>query len=119
MQYAALARAGYSDILYLTEIYNNVIAGGKWEKMMDKSPYASDTGAQFGMPYAALANDINDAKGELPDEGYIYVPAENYSASRGNWQMLDNLGVGGKSITVWPITMPPTPLPMPAAGLPT
>ena len=103
MKYAALARAGYSDILYLTNIYNNVLAGGKWQKMMDKSPNASDTGSQFGMPYAATANDTNDAKGELPDEGYIYVPSDSYTASRGAWQTLDNLGVGGRSVTVWPI----------------
>ena len=103
MSYAALARSGYSDILYLTNIYNNVLAGGKWEKMMDKSPNGSDTGAQFGMPYAALASDINDSKGELPDEGYIYVPSTSYTNSRGGWQTLQNLGVGDNSITVWPI----------------
>ena len=103
MMYAALARAGYSDIVYLTNIFNTQTAGGKWEKMMDKSPNASDTGAQFGMPYAATTSDINDAKGELPDEGYIYVPSDSYTASRGSWQTLANLGVGDNSITVWPI----------------
>lgn len=103
MNYAALARSGYSDILYLTNIYNNVLAGGKWEKMMDKSPNGSDTGSQFGMPYAALASDVNDSKGELPDEGYIYVPSTSYTNSRGGWQTLANLGVGDNSITVWPI----------------
>lgn len=103
MSYAALARSGYSDILYLTNIYNNVLAGGKWQKMMDKSPNGSDTGSQFGMPYAALASEVNDTKGELPDEGYIYVPSTSYSNSRGGWQTLANLGVGDNSITVWPI----------------
>jgi len=103
MKYAALARAGYSDILYLTNIFNTQTAGGKWEKMMDKSPNASDTGAQFGMPYAATASDINDAQGEMPDEGYIYVPSDSYTAIRGNWQTLANLGVGDRSISVWPI----------------
>ena len=103
MKYAALARSGYSDILYLTNIFNTQLAGGKWEKMMDKSPNGSDTGSQFGMPYAATASDVNDAKGEMPDEGYIYVPSTSYTNSRGNWQTLENLGVGDKSITVWPI----------------
>lgn len=103
MQYAALARTGYSDILYLTNIFNTQLAGGKWEKMMNKSPNASDTGSQFGMPYTATASEINDSKGELLDQGYNYVPADSYTNSRGSWQTLDNLGVGGKSITVWPI----------------
>ena len=103
MKYAALARAGYSDILYLTNIFNTQTAGGKWNGMMDKSPNASDTGSQFGMPYAAMASDVGDAKGELFDEGYQYVPSDSYTASRGEWKTLDNLGVGGKSITVWPI----------------
>ena len=103
MKYAALARAGYSDIVYLTNIFNTQIAGGKWEKMMDKSPNGSDTGSQFGMPYAATASDTNDAKGELPDEGYQYVPSDSYTANRGEWQTFENLGVGDKSITIWPI----------------
>ena len=103
MKYAALARAGYSDILYLTNIFNNQLAGGKWNAMMDKSPNGSDTGSQFGMPYAATASDTNDAKGELFDEGYQYVSSDSYTSSRGNWQTLENLGVGGKSVTVWPI----------------
>ena len=103
MQYAALARQGYSDILYLTNIFNTQLAGGKWDGMMDKSPNGSDTGMQFGMPYAAMASDINDAKGKLPEEGYIYVPGDSYTASRGEWQTLQNLGVGGNSVTVWPI----------------
>ena len=103
MQYAALARTAYSDILYLTNIFNTQTAGGKWNGMMDKSPNASDTGAQFGMPYAATASDVNDAKGEVFDEGYIYVPSTSHSGSRGAWQTLENLGVGDNSITVWPI----------------
>ena len=103
MQYAALARTAYSDILYLTNIFNTQTAGGKWNGMMDKSPNASDTGAQFGMPYAATASDVNDAVGDVFDEGYIYVPSTSYSGSRGAWQTLQNLGVGDNSITVWPI----------------
>lgn len=103
MQYAALARSGYSDIIYLTNIFNTQTAGGKWNGMMDKSPNASDTGAQFGMPYAAMASEVNDAKGEVFDEGYIYVPSTSFTNSRGAWQTLENLGVGSNSITVWPI----------------
>ena len=103
MQYAAMARTAFSDIAYLTNIYNTQLAGGKWNGMMHKSPNAN-TGIQFGMPYTATASEINDATAdELLDEGYIYVPSDSYTNSRGTWQTLDNLGVGGKSITVWPI----------------
>ena len=102
MQYAALARAGYSDIVYLTNIFNTQTAGGKWNGMMNKSPNSS-SGIQFGMPYVATASDTNDAKGEIPDEGYQYVPCDSYTASRGSWLTLENLGVGDKSITIWPI----------------
>ncbi|MBO6060373.1 MAG: hypothetical protein J6P67_09570, partial [Bacteroidaceae bacterium] len=102
MQYAALARAGYSDIVYLTNIFNTQTAGGKWNGMMNMSPNSS-SGIQFGMPYTATASDTNDAKGEVPDEGYQYVSCDSYTASRGAWQTLENLGVGGKSITIWPI----------------
>lgn len=103
MKYANLARTSYSDIVYLTNVFNTQTAGGKWNGMMDKSPNASDTGSQFGMPYAATASDVNSAKGEIPDEGYIYVQSDSYTNSRGDWKTLENLGVGDKSITVWPI----------------
>ena len=103
MKYANLARTSYSDIVYLTNIFNTQTAGGKWNGIMDKSPNASDTGSQFGMPYAATASDVNSAKGEIPDEGYIYVQSDSYTSSRGDWKTLENLGVGDKSITVWPI----------------
>ena len=103
MQYAALARQAFSDILYLTNIFNTQTAGGKWNGMMNRSPNASSTGSQFGMPYAATASDVVDAQGELPDEGYVYVASDSYTNSRGTWQTLQNLGVGGNSITVWPI----------------
>ncbi|MBR6129871.1 MAG: glycosyl hydrolase 115 family protein [Bacteroidaceae bacterium] len=103
MHYAALARSGYSDVVYLTDIFNNQTAGGKWNGMMNKSPNASTTGPQFGMPYAATSSEVNDAKGEVFDEGYVYLPGTSYTGSRGTWQTLENLGVGGQSITVWPI----------------
>ena len=103
MRYAALARQGYSDIVHLTNIFNTQTAGGKWNGMMNRSPNASTSGIQFGMPYTATADEVNDARGELPEEGYMYVPSDSYTASRGTWQTLENLGVGDKSITVWPI----------------
>ena len=103
MRYAALARQGYSDIVYLTNIFNTQTAGGKWNGMMNRSPNASTSGIQFGMPYTATADEVNDARGELPEEGYMYVPSDSYTASRGTWQTLENLGVGDRSITVWPI----------------
>ena len=103
MQYAAMARTGYADILYLTNIYNTQLAGGKWNGMMDKSPNASDTGIQFGMPPTATASDVNSVRGEMPEENTIIVPIDSYTGSRGAWQTLQNLGVGGNSLTVWPI----------------
>jgi len=103
MQYAALAQTGYADIVSLTNTYNTQTAKGKWNGMMNRTPNSNTSGIQFGMPYTATASDVNDAQGELPDEGYIYVASDSYTASRGTWQTIENLGVGGRSITVWPI----------------
>ena len=103
MQYAALARSGYSDIIYLTDIFNTQTAGGKWNGMMNRTPNSNTSGSQFGMPYTTMASEVNDAKGEVFDEGYIYVPSTSFTNSRGAWQTLENLGVGSNSITVWPI----------------
>lgn len=103
MHYAALARTGYSDIIYLTEVFNTQAASGKWEKMMNRAPNASTSGMQFGMPDVAAPCDVSDYQGEVPDQGWTFVDAEGYTASRGAWTLLRNLGVGGNSISVWPI----------------
>ena len=107
LKYAALARTGFSDVLYLTDIFNTQTAAGKWNGMMNRSPGASSTGIQFGMPYTATPGDTNtaagDDAGELPEQGYTCIPGDAYTASRGEWQTIAGLGVGGRSVTVWPI----------------
>ena len=65
----------YSDIVYLTNIFNTQTAGGKWNGMMDKSPNASDTGSQFGMPYAATLKkyDVTNPYRDCIDNEKVYI----------------------------------------------
>ena len=103
MAYAAMARAGYSDIVHLTNKFNKEIAGGKWNGIMSMTPNTSSTGSQFGMPFVANINDSNPVKGEMLQDDVQHINILNYTASRGEWKMLRNLGVGDNSLAVLPI----------------
>lgn len=103
MMYANMARTAYSEIVEMTNRYNKEIAGGKWDGMMNMSPNANAVTSQFGMPFTAMASEVNAEKGEVVADDNHYIDITSYIASRGNWQTLRNLGVGDNSITVWPI----------------
>jgi len=102
MQYAALSRTSYDNIVYLTDRFNTSIAGGKWNGIMSMRPNASTT-SQFGPVYTATTNEVNDVKGEMFTDDMTLIAASNYTNSRGNWELLPNLGVSDSSMTVWPI----------------
>lgn len=102
LSYAAMARAAYDDIVCLTDRYNNEIAAGKWKHIMNMSPNAGAT-SQFGPVYTALADDVNDVHGIMPESDSKNIKASDYTACRGNWTTIENLGVAGSSVTVWPI----------------
>ena len=102
LSYASQARVSYQRITSLTSKYNTGIQGGKWKGMMNMSPNASST-SQFGMPQVASSLDVNEVQGSLPEYSMQTVDAASYTDSRGAWTTIKNLGVGGQSVTVWPI----------------
>lgn len=102
LSYASLSRAAYDDILALTDRYNLETASGKWNGMMNMSPNAGST-SQFGPQYAALATEVNDVRGNLPTSTLHTIGAAEYTASRGTWTEVRNLGISDCSMTVWPI----------------
>ena len=102
MQYAALSRTSYDNIVYLTDYFNSTLASGKWNGIMSMRPNASMT-SQFGPVYAATSNEVNDVQGEMFTDDMTLIAASDYTNSRGNWQLLQNLGVSDSSMTVWPI----------------
>ena len=100
MHYAAMAREGHAEIVRLTDYYNNTLSGGKWSSMMSRKPYG---GSQFDLPQAATVAYINAERGELTGTTECRVAADSYTGSRGNWKQMQNLGVEGHSVGVWPI----------------
>ena len=102
LYYAALSRTSYDNIVCMTDYFNGVLAGGKWNGIMSMRPNASLT-SQFGPVYAATTAEVNDVKGEMFTDDMTLIAASACSNSRGNWQLLPNLGVSDSSMTVWPI----------------
>ena len=102
LAYAAMSRAGYDDIVHLTDKYNNETADGKWKHMMSMTPNAG-TNSQFGPVYAALSDEVNDVGGgSLPKDDNTYIDADAYTSSRGSWTAIENLGVSPRGMAVLP-----------------
>lgn len=113
MHYSAISRGGYDNIVQMTQQFNQGIANGKWNGIMSMRPAG---GGQFELPYSATAEEIGgvrlkgevqaDTQAVIPIESRIqekHIAAEDYIGSRGDWQLLRNLGVAGNSMAVWPI----------------
>lgn len=105
LEYAAEARKAYRTIQDLTNTYNTVIAGGKWNGMMDYKPRGMGMG-QFDMPPAATASDINSVKVEIPEvpEATVIAGAD-YTSASASVKTIDGLGMSNRSVTVWPLDM--------------
>ncbi len=103
LEYAAEARKAYRMIEQMTQTYNNGIAGGKWNGIMNFKPRDR---VQFNMPETATLTGIRQG-GEIPlvKDFVAVVPASDYQKSSGNMTRLDGLGTGKASITVWPLDM--------------
>ena len=102
LQYAREARQAYSQIERLTYQYNNSIAGGKWNGIMNFKPRDRQ---QFNMPAIASPSSIRDGELPLVKDDVTVIPATGYSKSSGNLTQLDGVGIGEASITVWPLDM--------------
>jgi len=102
LEYAAEARKAYRQIDMLTQKYNNDIAGGKWNKMMDFKPRQQ---SQFYMPATATASSINSVVTEPTVTETVAIGAKDYSDVHGNVVTLEGLGCSGTSVTVWPMDM--------------
>lgn len=102
LAFAAESSNGYNQILALTDKYNQQVAGGKWNGMMDYKPYG---GKVFEKPAAATADAVYPVDGTIDDPLRIYYLAKDYTASSGNVTEIKNMGVAGSSMAVWPLDM--------------
>ena len=101
--YAEKARFAYSEIQRLTKIYNNEIAGGKWNKMMDYRPRNRPV---FNMP--PLAESSGEKKAFKEDSPVAIIDAANYKniaeSGSAKLQLIEGLGASGSSLTIVDVT---------------
>jgi hypothetical protein len=103
LEYAAEARMAFRQITDLTTYYNKTLAGGKWDGMMNYKPRDH---AHFGMPETATLSGINSIKVlPKPEPQVTVIPAVNYTAVKGNFTMMEGLGVSNQGLTIWPLDM--------------
>lgn len=89
----AEARNAYNMIEQLTKAYNNEIAGGKWNGIMDFKPRKRP---QFDMPTAGAGTSISG-----PTLGGI----GSFVQSSSQVKTIAGLGIAEASVTVWPLDM--------------
>ena len=102
LEYAAEARNAYRMIEQMTQTYNNDIANGKWNGIMNFKPHDR---VQFNMPETASLTGIRNGEIPMTKDFVAVIPATDYQKSSGNMTQLDGLGIGKSSITVWPLDM--------------
>jgi hypothetical protein len=98
-EYAEKASFAYSEIQGLTKIYNNEIAGGKWNKMIDWRPRKRPV---FNMP--PVSESSGDKKAFTEDSPVAIIDASRYDkigeGSVGKLHLIEGLGVSGSSLTI-------------------
>lgn len=100
LSFAAASSNGYQTIKDMTTQYNEVIANGKWNKMMDDSPY---NGSVFDMPTVPTESDVYDVELPVESPSRIYYKAKDHISTQGSLVVANNLGVAGSSVITWPM----------------
>ena len=95
------AREAYKNIAQLTKIYNNDIAAGKWNGIMDFKPRKRP---QFDMPPVDTDTSHTSHLSPLTSKETT-IPATAYKQSSPQVKAIEGLGLGQASITVWPLDM--------------
>ncbi|MGD0516833.1 MAG: hypothetical protein ABSA26_04795 [Thermoguttaceae bacterium] len=102
---AEKAKHTFSEIQILTRVYNQEIAGGKWNKMMYWKPHDLPV---FQMP--SLDAPPKNKNVFKPDSPVAVIAAADFSrtseAIPGKPSVIKGLGASGASITILPVTNP-------------
>lgn len=95
----------FNHIVDLTKIYNNEIAGAKWNGMMSYNPMNS---AYFLDPAVIQEDAISNVKYSALADSVVVIPAASFTNKRSANQtfiQIDGLGVSGKGMTIYPYNM--------------
>ena len=102
LQYADDAQNAYRMIEQMTNRYNNDIAGGKWNGIMNSKPRGH---AHFNMPETATLSSIRSDEVLPQKEDVTIIPATAYKAVSSTVKTLQGVGINEASLTVWPLDM--------------
>ncbi len=110
-EYADKVKEYFERNAYLDNQYNNVIAGGKWQHMMDQMKIGYKTwadGKQNVMPEVTYIYDDNASKDRVFQEknGYVSIEAENFArkneSDRIHWEVIPDFGKTKSGVTTFP-----------------
>lgn len=109
--YADKVKECFERNAYLDHKYNNEIAGGKWQHMMDQMRIGYKTwadGKENIMPEVTYVYDDNASKEKVFQEknGYVSIEAENFArmsnSDRIHWEVIPDFGKTKSGVTTFP-----------------
>ncbi|MGI9649714.1 glycosyl hydrolase 115 family protein [Chryseobacterium sp. RLHN22] len=109
--YADKVKECFDRNAYLDNQYNNVIAGGKWQHMMDQMKIGYKAwfdGKENIMPEVTHVSDADIPKEKMFQEknGYVSVEAENFArmgnSERIHWEVIPDFGKTKSGVTTFP-----------------
>ncbi|MPS63385.1 glycosyl hydrolase 115 family protein [Chryseobacterium sp.] len=109
--YADKVKECFDRNTYLDNQYNNVIAGGKWQHMMDQMKIGYK--AWFDGKVNIMPEVTRVSESEVPKEkvfqeknGYVSIEAENFArnnnSDRIHWEVIPNFGKTKSAVTTFP-----------------
>ncbi len=107
LAYAQKATVAFEQIKAITTQYNKEIAGSKWDGMMDYRPRKLPV---FDMPKVAVKiSDTVKQIDKTASKQFISAAAfiQKFTTKGTSLQVVNGLGLGGKSISVFPLNSSP------------
>lgn len=102
LAFGKASNESYSKIKAATKKYNEEIANGKWNGIMNDKPYG---GSVFDEPSVPTESDIFSVREHVEDPQRTYYLAKNYVSGNGNLTVVEGMGVAGSSVIVSPLDM--------------
>ncbi|MFC4164160.1 glycosyl hydrolase 115 family protein [Epilithonimonas zeae] len=109
--YADKVKECFQRNAYLDNQYNNVIAGGKWQHMMDQMKIGYKAwfdGKENIMPEVTRVSESEVPKEKVFQEknGYVSIEAENFArignSDRIHWEVIPDFGKTKSAVTTFP-----------------
>ncbi|WP_294287069.1 glycosyl hydrolase 115 family protein [uncultured Chryseobacterium sp.] len=110
-QYADQVKQCFERNAELDNYYNNVMAGGKWQHMMDQMRIGYKTwadGKENIMPEVTYVSEADIPKEKIFQEknGYVSIEAENFArmqnSDRIHWEVIPDFGKTKSGVTTFP-----------------